>query len=111
MKRSALIYRPSKSAMQSGTRNMNQWKLEIRSDSETFVDPTMGWIGGVDTTRQLNISFDTHKEAVSYCESKGIFWSDATPKERKLKPKSYANNFSTGKRRYSDLAMAKKIDL
>ncbi len=111
MKRTALIYRPSKSAMQSGTQNMNQWKLEIRSDSEKFVDPTMGWIGGSDTTRQLKLTFDTHAEAVSYCESKGISWLDAEPKARKFKPKSYANNFSTGKRRYSDLAAAKKIDL
>ena len=111
MNRKAIIYRPSKSAMQSGVQNMNQWKVDIRSDDRKFVDPTMGWIGGSDTTRQLTLSFATQEEAIAYCEKNGLPWSIMQSKTRKAKPKSYANNFATHKRRYSDVAVNRKIDL
>ncbi len=111
MKREALIYRPAKSAMQSGTKNMKQWKVEIRNHDGKFVDPTMGWIGSTDTTRQLKLSFKSEEEAIKYCESKGLAWDIADGNERKFKPKSYANNFATAKRRYSDIASERKIDL
>lgn len=107
----ALIFRPSKSAMQSGTQNRKQWKVEIRSDSAKWVDPTMGWISGQDTTRQLSLSFKTEKEAIKYCEKNGLDWDIVEGNERNFKPKSYANNFSTYKRRYSDVAATKRIDL
>lgn len=111
MKREALIYRPAKSAMQSGTKNMNQWKVEIRNHDGKFVDPTMGWIGSTDTTRQLSLHFNSEGAAIKYCESKGLDWHIADDNERKFKPKSYANNFSTAKRRYSDIAANNKINL
>lgn len=111
MKREAIIYRPSKSAMQSGTQNMRQWRLEIRSDDPKFVDSTMGWIGGCDTTRQLTLRFDSEEEAIKYCENNKIKWKRQPTQTRKMKPKSYANNFSTDKRRYSDIAASRKITL
>lgn len=111
MKREAIIFRPSKSAMQSGTRNTQQWRLEIRSDDAKFVDSTMGWIGGRDTTRQLTLRFDSEEEAITYCNNNEITYSVAGTKTRKAKPKSYANNFATNRRFYADMAIARKIDL
>ena len=111
MKREAIIYRSSKSAMQSGTQNMRQWRVEIRSDDPKFVDSTMGWIGCCDTTRQLALRFNSEEEAIKYCENNGIEWKQHAVQTRKMKPKSYANNFSTDKRRYSDIAAARKIIL
>lgn len=111
MKREAIIYRPSKSAMQSGIQNTKQWRMEIRSDDPKFVDPTMGWIGSRDTTRQLVLKFASEEEAVEYCKKHLISFDIRSPKVRIIKPKSYANNFSTGKRRYSDIVADRKIEL
>ncbi len=107
----AFIYRPSKSAMQSGTKNMNQWRLDIRSDDPRFVDPTMGWISRKDTKGQLKMSFDSEEDAIRYCTDNGLNYEIQQPTSRKLKTKSYANNFATHKRRYSDIVAKNKIEL
>ena len=111
MNRKALLIRPSKSAMQSGMQNTLTWKLRFLSDDPKFVDPTMGWIGGSDTMRQIELRFESYDEAVAYCEKHGLEWEEQETNERNFKPKSYANNFAFDRRRYSDIAAKKKIRL
>lgn len=88
------IYRPSKTAMQSGRSNTKMWVLEFDTGPTRFVEPLMGWVGSDDTTRQVRLRFSTKEEAVAYAEHNGFQYRVQEPKTRRIKPKSYAENFA-----------------
>ena len=43
---------------------------------------------------QFKIKFDSKDDAVRYAEKNSIKYTLSEPKERKIKPKAYADNFS-----------------
>lgn len=90
----ARIYRPSKTAMQSGRGKTEKWILEFFQNSATKREPLMGWRSGSDTQKQVKIKFDTKNDAVRYAKKNSIKYTLSEPKERKIKPKAYADNFS-----------------
>jgi hypothetical protein len=89
----ARIYMPPKSAMQSG-RAGREWVLHHGSDAPEKADRLMGWIGGGDTQSQVFLHFPTKEEAIAYAERNGIPYDLEIPRERRLKIKAYADNFS-----------------
>lgn len=89
----AKIYKPAKSAMQSGERNTKLWLLEYEI-KDKYVEPLMGWTGSSDTLQQLRLRFKTKEEAVEYAERKKIEFYVEEPKKRKPIKKSYADNFA-----------------
>jgi hypothetical protein len=91
---SVTIYRPSKTAMQSGHRNVQRWVLEFDAGSEKFVEPLMGWTGSTNTTSQLRLNFDSREAAVAFAERHGLKYQIQEPKVRRIRPKSYAENFA-----------------
>ena len=90
----ACIYKPSKTAMQSGRGKTEKWVLEFFQNSATKREPLMGWRSGSDTQKQVKIKFDSKDDAVRYAEKNSIKYTLSEPKERKIKPKAYADNFS-----------------
>ena len=50
----ARIYRPSKTAMQSGKYGTRYWRLEFAPDKPRTIDPLMGWTSSADTRTQVN---------------------------------------------------------
>ena len=94
----ARIYRPAKTAMQSGRAKTEGWVLEFEPRNAVTPDPLMGWCGSADTGRQVRLRFATAEEAVAYAERHGHVYSVAVPKERKFRPKNYSENFSTNRR-------------
>lgn len=90
----AHIYRPSKSAMQSGRGNTRMWVLRFEKTSPRGHDPLMGWTSSADTRQQIRMRFASEAEAIAYCKRHGIDYSVDRPRERRFKPKSYAANFS-----------------
>ena len=94
----ARIYRPAKTAMQSGRAKTDGWVLEFEPEDAVTPDPLMGWNGSADTGRQVRLRFDTVEEAVAYAERHGHEYSVLAPKERKFRPKTYAENFSYERR-------------
>ena len=54
----ARIYKPSRSAMQSGKGKSESWLLEFESDAPRTTDPLMGWTSSGDTRQQLKLSFE-----------------------------------------------------
>jgi hypothetical protein len=104
MTRKAFLYLPAKTAMQSGTANTARWVLEFRPQDKKSIDPVMGWISSADTTRQLKLYFDSQEDAQRYAAENGIAVELRQPHQRKTKPKSYAANFATNRRNYSDVA-------
>lgn len=104
MSRKAYLYLPAKTAMQSGAANTHRWVLEFVPQDKKSVDPVMGWISSADTARQLKMYFDSQEEAKRYAAENGIAVELRTPHQRSVKPKSYAANFATNRRNYSDVA-------
>ncbi|MCW5773214.1 MAG: ETC complex I subunit [Rhodospirillaceae bacterium] len=90
---SARIYKPAKTAMQSGRGNTRDWVLEFSPAQRKTQDPLMGWTGSGDTPQQVKLTFDTKEEAIAYCRRHKLDYDVFEPKERSLRPKSYANNF------------------
>jgi hypothetical protein len=95
----ARIFRPSKSAMQSGRGKTQEWVLEFEPTDALRPDPLMGWTQTSDTTSsQVRLEFDTREEAVRYAEQHGIPFQLIDPKPAKRIIKAYADNFAFGRK-------------
>jgi hypothetical protein len=89
----ARIYRPSKTAMQSGRRQSKKWLLEYEPASRRDPDPLMGWSSAADTLNEVQLRFDTLEEAVAFADKHRMQYTIIGPHQRTLKVKSYADNF------------------
>lgn len=96
----ARIYRPAKTAMQSGTAKTQTWLLEYMPDSAREIDPLMGWTSSRDTQAQVRLRFDTREAAVAYAEAHGIAAVVQEPKDRAqiIRAGGYGENFATNRR-------------
>ena len=54
----ARIYRPSRTAMQSGTAAAERWVLEFEPEMPISADPLMGYTSSADMRRQIRLNFD-----------------------------------------------------
>ena len=90
----ARIYRPVKTAMQSGRAKTRHWVLEFAPQSQREVNPLMGWTSSWDTRSQLRLSFENKEQAVAFAQCQGLGYEIEEPHERRIQPKSYAENFS-----------------
>jgi len=91
------IFKPAKTAMQSGRGNIKSWVMEFEPTDAATPDNLMGWSGSSDTTRQVKISFDSVDDAIAYAQKNGFAYSVQEEKTRRIKPKAYADNFATNR--------------
>ena len=89
----AKIYKPSKTAMQSGRAKYNKWVLKFLDQKNQLKDTMMGWNGGSSTVSQIELKFSSKEEAVSYAKRNSIDYEILETSERKVINKSYADNF------------------
>jgi ETC complex I subunit conserved region len=89
----ARVFRPAKTAMQSGRAGTRRWVLEYEPATPREPDPLMGWASAGDTLNQVRLRFATLDEAKQFAEKKGLDYTVVKPQERSFKPKSYADNF------------------
>ncbi len=94
---SARIYKPTKTAMQSGEARMAEWVLEMEPASARAIDPLMGWTSSSDMSSEVRLEFATKDEAIAYCERNGLAYTVTEPTPRKIVRKSYADNFKYGR--------------
>ena len=95
----ARIYKPAKSAMQSGRGGTRDWVLEFVNPGATRrADPLMGWTSIDDTSSQVRLTFETREQAIAYAEREGLNFTVDEPRERKRLVKSYASNFSADRK-------------
>ncbi|MGI9365300.1 MAG: ETC complex I subunit [Rhizobiaceae bacterium] len=90
----ARIYRPSKTAMQSGKGKTVMWVIEHEPTSARKVEPLMGYTSSTDMMSQVRLKFETREEAVRYAENNGIKYRLIEPKEQRRRPMSYSDNFN-----------------
>tara|TARA_B100001123_G_scaffold424091_1_gene535138 strand:+ start:476 stop:760 length:285 start_codon:yes stop_codon:yes gene_type:complete len=90
--RKAKIYKPAKTAMQSGLRNTKNWLLEFDT-LNTGVNPLMGWETSKDTMSEVKLEFLTKEQAVNYAKKNNINYYVVEPQKKKIIKKSYSDNF------------------
>tara|TARA_Y100000590_G_scaffold59081_1_gene62621 strand:- start:241 stop:522 length:282 start_codon:yes stop_codon:yes gene_type:complete len=88
----AKIYKPSKTAMQSGKGNSKKWLLEFDT-LDTEIDPLMGWESSRDTMSEVKLEFVTKEEAINYVRKNNIEYYIVEPEKSKIIKKSYSDNF------------------
>ena len=89
----AKIYKPSKTAMQSGKKKFNKWILEFITE-DPGINPLMGWESSTNTYSELKIEFSSKELAVEYAKKNKINYELIEPNKSKLVIKSYADNFT-----------------
>jgi hypothetical protein len=94
----ARIYKPARTAMQSGTARTKEWLLDYEPEQPRAIEPLMGWTSSGDMKQQLRLQFDSKDEAVAYCERNGIpyeVFESQPPKRPRI---SYSDNFAYTRR-------------
>ena len=86
------IYKPSKTAMQSGNRNTKNWVLEFDT-LNTGINPLMGWESSKDTMSEVKLQFSSKDQAIAYAKKNNIDYKVIEPQKQKIIKKSYADNF------------------
>ena len=89
----ARIYRPAKSATQSGLARTKIWVLEFDQEKPREIEPLMGWTSSGDMRQQIRLRFDTKEEAIAYAEREGIAYRVEEPTESRRRTMSYSDNF------------------
>ena len=89
----ARIYKPAKTAMQSGRGQTRKWVLEYEPATRRRPDRLMGWASTDDTLNEVQLRFDTLEEAVAFAAKHGLDYTAISPRASIEKPKSYADNF------------------
>jgi NADH dehydrogenase (ubiquinone) Fe-S protein 4 len=89
----AIIYKPSKTVMQSGLKKYNKWVLEYIT-MQTGINPLMGWESSTDTLSELRLEFSTKDLAIDYAKKNKIEFEIIESKNRKIIKKSYSDNFT-----------------
>ena len=92
------IYKPSKSAMQSGVDKTKKWLAEYITDVDNIKDSLMGWNSSLDTQSQIKIFFETKEQAIAWAKNNNHQFYVEEPKIKKIKLKSYASNFSINRK-------------
>ena len=88
------IYRPTKSAAQSGRAQTHEWVLEPEILTPRAPEPIMGWASSGDTLGELSnrMRFPMKEDAVAFALKHGWDYVLEEPAERRIKPRSYLDN-------------------
>ena len=89
----AKIYKPSKTAMQSGTKKFDKWIIEFITE-KPGINPLMGWESSTDTFNSVKLEFKTKELAIEYSKKNKIDYELIESKNRKIIKKSYSDNFT-----------------
>ncbi len=87
------IYRPAKSAMQSGRAKAQDWLLEYELKTARQPESLMGWTSSGDTLNQVRLTFNSLEDAIAYADKKGWGYTVQPAQERIVRPRNYVDNF------------------
>ena len=89
----AKIYKPSKTAMQSGIKKFDKWIIEFITE-KPGINPLMGWESSTDTNSEIRLEFSSKELAIEYPKKNKINFQLIEQNIRKKVKKSYADNFT-----------------
>ncbi|MBX9760445.1 MAG: ETC complex I subunit [Beijerinckiaceae bacterium] len=93
----AKIYKPSKTATQSGQAKTSRWILENEAEKPREIEPLMGWTSSSDTRTQVKLSFATKEEAIAYAQREGLAYVVVEPHATTRRVMAYSDNFKTNR--------------
>lgn len=96
------IYPRPRHTMQMGRAKAKGWRMDFFATSvgvSTSYDPLMNWPSTGTTDSQRSLDFSTRAEAVNYAKAKGYQMRVQSQQVAQILPKSYADNFSPGRRK------------
>ncbi|ALN73197.1 ETC complex I subunit [Aureimonas sp. AU20] len=89
----ARIYRPARTAMQSGKAKTKEWLLQYEPAAPKVVEPLMGYTSSSDMLSQVRLSFETKEQAIAYADRYAIPYR-VEEEHVSVRPKvSYSDNF------------------
>jgi hypothetical protein len=94
----ARIYKPAKTAMQSGLAKTKDWALDFEPEAPRTVEPLMGWTSSADMRQQVRLRFPSKEEAIAYCERHAIAYQVSEETAHARRGMSYSDNFSFKRR-------------
>lgn len=96
----ARIFKPAKTAMQSGRAKTAGWVLEFDAEAARSIDPLMGWTSTSETRPgQVRLTFDTQDAAVDYATANNIPYQIIEETARTPVIKTYSDNFAFQRRK------------
>ncbi|KAL9052952.1 MAG: hypothetical protein Q9162_005069 [Coniocarpon cinnabarinum] len=93
--RTVRIYKPAKTATQSGDWHGHHWQLDwdVLAKGTRWENPLMGWQSSADYVQGTKLNFKTKDDAIRFCQKQGYEWFVQEPNERRIRPKAYAEQF------------------
>ncbi|KAL5117930.1 ndufs4 NADH dehydrogenase Fe-S protein subunit [Pleosporales sp. CAS-2024a] len=94
--RTVRIYKPTKTATQSGNWNSSHWLMDwdVLPKGHRWENPLMGWASSADFMNGHRIQFKSKEDAINFANKQGYEYFVQEPNTRKFKPKAYANLFT-----------------
>ena len=89
----ARIFKPAKTAMQSGTAKTHEWVLQFEQEVPRSVEPLMGYTSSADTKQQWRLTCPSKEAAIDYAERNGVPYAIFEPHVSKRRAIAYADNF------------------
>lgn len=89
------IFRPAKTATQSGDWHGHHWRLDwdVLHKGHRWENPLMGWQSSADFLQGTHLNFKSKEDAIRFAQKQGYEYFVQEPNERRIVPKAYANNF------------------
>ena len=91
------IYKPFKTASQSGFSKFKYWIVEFPQDNNLGLDPLMGWQKSDNTYKQVQLKFDSLEQALQYVEKNKLDYTLIKERKKKIKIKNYSLFFATSR--------------
>ncbi|KAI7283723.1 NADH-ubiquinone oxidoreductase 21 kDa subunit [Hortaea werneckii] len=93
--RTVRIFRPSKTATQSGDWHSHTWRMDwdILSKGHRWENPLMGWQSSADYMQGTHLDFKSKEDAIRFANKQGYEYFVQEPNERRITPKAYATQF------------------
>lgn len=91
------IYRPARTATQSGRRKTRRWRLEFVPGTRKSVESLMGWTSA-GTEGQVRLDFPDRRAAEGFARRHGLSYDLEEPRESAPPPRTYAENFRHDRR-------------
>ncbi|KAI8942514.1 NADH:ubiquinone oxidoreductase 21kD subunit [Plenodomus lindquistii] len=94
--RQVRIYKPTKTATQSGNWNSSHWLMDwdVLPKGHRWENQLMGWQSSADFMNGHRIQFKTKEDAINFANKQGYEYFVQEPNTRKFRPKAYANLFT-----------------
>ncbi|KZF23283.1 hypothetical protein L228DRAFT_246033 [Xylona heveae TC161] len=93
--RTVRIYRPAKTATQSGDWHGHHWRMDwdVLGKGHRWENPLIGWQSSADAMQGTHLNFKSKEDAILFAQKQGYEYFVQEPNVRKFVPKAYANNF------------------